>query len=165
MTQWSAGDAGNLHSHPEHPVQLRLRGLCSERHSEDLRKTTAIQGTGHCTPHVCVTDSLGTGTEAIEEFSFVQPYLQLDSVAECASRLRVLTKALNVEDLRLDSSSSLWRQEMARLQGAVLGLDSKESLLEALGLVLKANHQLEPQQSGTIHSNPYTRPCEPKPCS
>uniref|UniRef100_A0A8C8D189 Midasin n=1 Tax=Oncorhynchus tshawytscha TaxID=74940 RepID=A0A8C8D189_ONCTS len=72
---------------------------------------------------------------------------KLESVAECASRLRILSRALDVGDLRLDNTASLWRQELVRLQGAALGLDTKESLLEAWGLVLLANNQLEPQNS------------------
>ncbi|CAB1342786.1 unnamed protein product [Coregonus sp. 'balchen'] len=75
---------------------------------------------------------------------------KLESVAECASRLRVLSRALDVGDLRLDNTASLWRQELVRLQGAALGLDTKERLLEAWGLVLLANNQLEPQNSGVL---------------
>ncbi|KAL2081973.1 hypothetical protein ACEWY4_021791 [Coilia grayii] len=106
--------------------------------------STAIQNT------LSSSASVASALKGIQKTLGKPLPFKLDSVAECASQLRILTKALNVEDLRLDSSSSLWRQEMARLQGAVLGLDSKESLLEALGLVLKANHQLEPQQSGVL---------------
>lgn len=76
--------------------------------------------------------------------------LQLESVAECASRLRLLSKALDVRDLRLDGTTGPWKQELVRLQGAGLGLDVKESLLEACGLVLLANNQLDPQKSGEL---------------
>uniref|UniRef100_A0A3Q2D7A0 Midasin n=1 Tax=Cyprinodon variegatus TaxID=28743 RepID=A0A3Q2D7A0_CYPVA len=72
---------------------------------------------------------------------------KLESVAECASRLRLLSKALDANELRLDGSFSSWRQELIQLQGAGLWLDMKESLLEASGLVLSANNQLDPQQS------------------
>lgn len=97
--------------------------------------------------------------------SFIQNYLyddlnhftnhihrlhQLESVAECASRLRLLSKALDVSDLRLDGTTGPWMQELVRLQGAGLGLDIKESLLEAFGLVLLANNQLDPQKSGEL---------------
>ncbi|XP_034383471.1 midasin isoform X3 [Cyclopterus lumpus] len=75
---------------------------------------------------------------------------KLESVAECASRLRLLSKALDVSDLRLDGTTGPWRQELVRLQGAGLGLDIKESLLEAWGLVLLANNQLDPQKSGVL---------------
>ncbi|KAJ8409756.1 hypothetical protein AAFF_G00218150 [Aldrovandia affinis] len=75
---------------------------------------------------------------------------KLESVAECAARLRVLSAALDVADLRLDSTLSLWRQEVLRLQGAALGLETKESLLEAWGLVLQANHQLDTQDTGVL---------------
>uniref|UniRef100_A0A8C4E441 Midasin n=1 Tax=Dicentrarchus labrax TaxID=13489 RepID=A0A8C4E441_DICLA len=71
-------------------------------------------------------------------------FIYLESVAECASRLRLLSKALDVSDLRLDGTTGPWRQELVRLQGAGLGLDIKESLLEACGLVLLANNQLDP---------------------
>ncbi|XP_034555077.1 midasin [Notolabrus celidotus] len=75
---------------------------------------------------------------------------KLESVAECASRLRLLSRALDVSDLRLDGSSAPLRHELVRLQGAGLGLDIKESLLEAWGLVLLANNQLDPQTSGVL---------------
>ncbi|KAJ8008932.1 hypothetical protein DPEC_G00083550 [Dallia pectoralis] len=75
---------------------------------------------------------------------------KLESVAECASQLRVLSRALDVGDLRLDPTASLWNRELVRLQGASLGLDTKERLLEAWGLVLLANNQLEPQNSGVL---------------
>ncbi|XP_047429048.1 midasin isoform X2 [Mugil cephalus] len=77
------------------------------------------------------------------------PY-KLESVAECASRLRLLSKALDVSDLRLDGTTGPRRRELVRLQGAGLGLDVKESLLEAWGLVLLANTQLDPQKSGVL---------------
>lgn len=75
---------------------------------------------------------------------------QLESVAECASRLRLLSKALDVNNLRLDSTAGSWRQDLVRLQGVGLGLDIKESLLEACGLVLLANNQLDPHKSGEL---------------
>ncbi len=78
--------------------------------------------------------------------------LQLDSVAECMSRLKLLSKALDVSNLRLDGTTGPWRQELVQLQGAGLGLDIKESLLEAWGLVLLANNQLDPQKSGELVS-------------
>lgn len=68
---------------------------------------------------------------------------QLERVAECASRLRLLSKALDISSVRQDSC-----QELLQLQGAGIGLDIKESLLEACGLVLLANNQLDPQASG-----------------
>lgn len=79
--------------------------------------------------------------------------IQLESVAECASQLRLLSKALDVSELRLDSTTGSWRQELVRLQGAGLRLDIKESLLEAWGLVLLANNQLDPQKSGELVSH------------
>uniref|UniRef100_A0A671LK38 Midasin n=1 Tax=Sinocyclocheilus anshuiensis TaxID=1608454 RepID=A0A671LK38_9TELE len=76
---------------------------------------------------------------------------KLEAVAECAARLRVLCRALDVRDLRLDNSlKSLWKQEVSRLRGVAMGIDSKEALLEAWGLVLQANLLLEPQNSGVL---------------
>ncbi|KAI1897419.1 hypothetical protein AGOR_G00083100 [Albula goreensis] len=75
---------------------------------------------------------------------------KLESVAECASQLRVMSGVLDMADRRLDAALSLWRQEVLRLQGAALGLETKESLLEAWGLVLQANHQLDPQNTGVL---------------
>ncbi|KAJ8270795.1 hypothetical protein GJAV_G00119370 [Gymnothorax javanicus] len=75
---------------------------------------------------------------------------KLQSVAECASRLRVLSGVLDLADLRLDSTLSLWRQEILRIQGAALGLETKQSLLETWGLVLQANHQMEPMTTGVL---------------
>ncbi|XP_028858240.1 midasin [Denticeps clupeoides] len=103
--------------------------------------TTAIQNT------LCNSAIVASSLKGVQK-SLGRPLpFKLDTVAGCASQLLVLTRTLDVGDLQLDNTSPLWRRDMARLQGAVLGLDSKESLLEALGLVLKANHQLESQQS------------------
>lgn len=55
-----------------------------------------------------------------------------------------------MNDLRLDRTTEQWKQELVRLQGAGLGLDIKESLLEAWGLVLLANNQLDPKKSGEL---------------
>lgn len=84
---------------------------------------------------------------------------QMESVAECASRLRLLSRALDVSDLRLDGNAGPLRQELVRLQGAGLGLDIKESLLEACGLVLLANNQLDPHKSGEMSERPVHQPC------
>ncbi|KAM6915471.1 midasin [Xenentodon cancila] len=75
---------------------------------------------------------------------------KLETVAECASQLKLFSTALDVSDLRLDNSLDPWRQELVRLRGAGLELDIKESLLEAMGLVLLANNQLDPQKSGVL---------------
>lgn len=83
----------------------------------------------------------------------LHPVFQLESVAECASRLRLLCKALDVNELKLDASLSCWGQDLVRVQGAGLWLDVKESLLEASGLVLSANNQLDPHKSGKLYIN------------
>ncbi|MEQ2177453.1 hypothetical protein GOODEAATRI_003698 [Goodea atripinnis] len=59
-----------------------------------------------------------------------------------------LNRSLDVNKLKLDGPFSCWELELVRLQGAGLWLDIKESLLEASGLVLSANNQLNPHESG-----------------
>ncbi|TKS75776.1 Midasin MIDAS-containing protein [Collichthys lucidus] len=94
--------------------------------------------------------SVATALKGIQKTLGKALPFKLESVAECASRLRLLSKALDVSDLRLDGNTGPWRQELVRLQGAGLGLDIKESLLEVCGLVLLANNQLDPQKSGVL---------------
>uniref|UniRef100_A0A087Y7X1 Midasin n=1 Tax=Poecilia formosa TaxID=48698 RepID=A0A087Y7X1_POEFO len=74
------------------------------------------------------------------------PY-KLEAVAECASRLRLLSMALDVNALQLDEALSWGGQQLLRVQAAGLWLNIKESLLEASGLVLSANNQLDPHKS------------------
>ncbi|XP_032398227.1 midasin [Etheostoma spectabile] len=94
--------------------------------------------------------SVATALKGIQKTLGKALPFKLESVAECASRLRLLSKALDVSDLRLDASTGPWRQELVQLQGAGLGLDIKESLLEAWGLVLLANNQLDPHKTGVL---------------
>ncbi|XP_011610045.2 midasin isoform X2 [Takifugu rubripes] len=75
---------------------------------------------------------------------------KLLTVADCASRLRRLSKALDVNDLRLEDTTASMSQELVRLHVVGLGLDIKESLLEACGLVLLANTLLDPHSSGVL---------------
>nr|XP_057921265.1 midasin [Doryrhamphus excisus] len=75
---------------------------------------------------------------------------KLQSVADCASQLRVLSKTLDVRQLTFDHAFSSWKRELVCLQIAGLCVDVKESLLEAWGLVLLANNQLDPQKSGIL---------------
>ncbi|CAL8311820.1 unnamed protein product [Lota lota] len=94
--------------------------------------------------------SMTTALKGIQKILGKALPFKLESVAECASRLQVLSQALDVSELRLDGGAPLRRCELTRLQGASLGLDTKESLLEAWGLVLLANNQLEPQNTGVL---------------
>lgn len=70
------------------------------------------------------------------------------AVADCALRLKLLSKALNLNDPGLDNPAVSVRQKLARLHVVGLGLEIKESLLEACGLVLLANSHLNPHPSG-----------------
>ncbi|XP_058470371.1 midasin [Solea solea] len=94
--------------------------------------------------------SVATALKGIQKTLGKALPFKLESVGKCASRLRLLSKVLEVSDLRLDGTTGLLRQELVRLQGAALRLDIKESLLEACGLVLLANNQLDPQKSGVL---------------
>nr|XP_015209182.1 PREDICTED: midasin [Lepisosteus oculatus] len=67
-----------------------------------------------------------------------------ESVAECASQLRVLSSLLDVCRLRPERTGSQWSQEIRRLEEAAMGLSTKKGLLEAWGLVLQSNHRPEP---------------------
>ncbi|XP_037836777.1 midasin isoform X2 [Kryptolebias marmoratus] len=70
---------------------------------------------------------------------------KLKTVADCASRLRLLSGALDV--------SNVWQVRslgLVRLQRAALSLEIKEYLLEAWGLVLLANNQPDPQSTGVL---------------
>ncbi|XP_003200751.2 midasin [Danio rerio] len=107
--------------------------------------STAIQNSLSCS--VAVASAL----KGIQKTLGKPLPFKLETVAECAGRLRVLCRALDVRDLRLDNSlASLWKQEVSRLRGVAMGIDSKEALLEAWGLVLQANLLLEPQTSGVL---------------
>uniref|UniRef100_A0A3Q1FB83 Midasin AAA ATPase 1 n=1 Tax=Acanthochromis polyacanthus TaxID=80966 RepID=A0A3Q1FB83_9TELE len=94
--------------------------------------------------------SVATALKGIQKTLGKALPFKLESVAECASRLRLLSKALDVSDMKLDGTTGPWRQKLVQLQGAGLGLDIKESLLEAWGLVLLANNQLDPKKSGVL---------------
>uniref|UniRef100_A0A3Q3NKD3 Midasin n=1 Tax=Labrus bergylta TaxID=56723 RepID=A0A3Q3NKD3_9LABR len=116
--------------------------LLGDNGKQELQAVSAAIQTVLSTPV-----SVATALKGIQKTLGKALPFKLESVAECASRLRLLSKALDVSDLRLDGSSSPLRQELVRLQGAGLGLDVKESLLEAWGLVLLANNQLDPHTS------------------
>uniref|UniRef100_A0A3Q4BJ07 Midasin n=1 Tax=Mola mola TaxID=94237 RepID=A0A3Q4BJ07_MOLML len=94
--------------------------------------------------------SVATSLKGIQKTLGKTLPFKLETVAECASQLRLLSKTLDVSNLRLDSTTGPGSQELVRLQGAGLGLDIKESLLEACGFVLLANNQLDPHNSGVL---------------
>ncbi|XP_028296182.1 midasin isoform X2 [Gouania willdenowi] len=112
---------------------------------QELQAVSAAMQTVLSTPV-----SVATALKGIQKTLGKPLPFKIESVADCASRLRLLSKALDVSDLRLDCSAASWRQELLRLQEVGVGLDIKESLLEAWGLVLLANNQLDPQKSGVL---------------
>lgn len=72
--------------------------------------------------------------------TFTINFPQMELVSDCASRLRLMSRAL---DVRQVSSAGL-----LRLQKVTFNLDMKEGLLEAWALVLLANNQTDPQNTG-----------------
>lgn len=104
-----------------------------------------------CRTNYTTTDM--TLTFAVCFFLFV--FLQLESVAECYAHLCLLSKALDIRDLRLnDGTPALLKQEVARLRGVAMRTDCKEALLEGWGLVMQANLLLDPQSTCKFTCSP-----------
>ncbi|XP_077366934.1 midasin isoform X3 [Festucalex cinctus] len=94
--------------------------------------------------------SVATALKGIQRTLGKSLPFKLETVAKCASQLGVLSKALDVNELTLDHTFSSWKQELICLQVAGLRVDIKESLLEAWGLVLLANNELDTQKSALL---------------
>ncbi|XP_069462584.1 midasin isoform X2 [Ambystoma mexicanum] len=67
------------------------------------------------------------------------PYKE-ESVVQVVEQLKTLGKALRVFELRPVKGEHGWQQDIYRLQAAASGWSSKENLLRAWGLLLKANY-------------------------
>ncbi|KFP45021.1 Midasin, partial [Chlamydotis macqueenii] len=59
---------------------------------------------------------------------------------ECFSQLKVLSKPLNILELRLVFGESRWQEKMCCLKIAAAGWKMKKALLQADGLIIRANH-------------------------
>uniref|UniRef100_A0A663DVI4 Midasin n=1 Tax=Aquila chrysaetos chrysaetos TaxID=223781 RepID=A0A663DVI4_AQUCH len=59
---------------------------------------------------------------------------------ECFSQLKVLSKPLNILELRLVFGESRWQEKMCCLKIAATGWKMKKALLQADGLIIRANH-------------------------
>ncbi|XP_010150908.1 PREDICTED: midasin, partial [Eurypyga helias] len=59
---------------------------------------------------------------------------------ECFSQLKVLSKPLNILELRLAFGGSRWQEIMCCLNVAAAGWKMKKALLQADGLIIRANH-------------------------
>uniref|UniRef100_A0A672UWZ4 Midasin n=1 Tax=Strigops habroptila TaxID=2489341 RepID=A0A672UWZ4_STRHB len=70
---------------------------------------------------------------------------------ECFSRLKVLSKPLNILELRLAFGESRWQEKMCCLKIAATGWKMKKALLQADGLIIRANH-LEDIFLKSVHS-------------
>ncbi|KAM9018411.1 midasin isoform 3-T4 [Ara ararauna] len=59
---------------------------------------------------------------------------------ECFSQLKILSKPLNILELRLAFGESRWQEKMCCLKIAAAGWKMKKALLQADGLIIRANH-------------------------
>ncbi|XP_049611993.1 midasin isoform X4 [Syngnathus scovelli] len=94
--------------------------------------------------------SVATALKGIQRTLGKSLPFKMETVAKCASQLRVWSKALEVKELTFDQTFRNWKQDLVCLQVAGLRVDIKESLLEAWGLVLLANNELDTQKSAIL---------------
>uniref|UniRef100_A0A8D2MF30 Midasin n=1 Tax=Zonotrichia albicollis TaxID=44394 RepID=A0A8D2MF30_ZONAL len=59
---------------------------------------------------------------------------------ECFSQLKALSKPLNILELRLACGDSRWQEKMCCVKIATTGVKMKKALLQADGLIIRANH-------------------------
>ncbi|KFU91782.1 Midasin, partial [Chaetura pelagica] len=59
---------------------------------------------------------------------------------ECFSQLKVLSKPLNILELRLIFGESRWQEKMCCMKIVATGWKMKKALLQADGLIIRANH-------------------------
>ncbi|XP_051908078.1 midasin isoform X2 [Hippocampus zosterae] len=90
--------------------------------------------------------SVATALKGIQRTLGKSLPFKLETVAKCASQLRSLSQALDVKNFTLDPTFSSWKQELIYLHVVGLRVDIKESLLDAWGLVLMANNELDTQK-------------------
>ncbi|XP_032340488.1 LOW QUALITY PROTEIN: midasin [Camelus ferus] len=80
-----------------------------------------------------------TGVKKLQKF-LGRPFPFKDKlVVECFSQLRIFNKALAIRERMLALGESGWREDVSRLQVAASEWTLKKSLLQAWGLVLRAN--------------------------
>ncbi|XP_069830836.1 midasin-like isoform X3 [Dendropsophus ebraccatus] len=64
-----------------------------------------------------------------------------DSIVQCVQKLKALSAALNVTDLRPVKQDSTWQLEIYKLNTSCTAWKTKFDLMQVLASVLKANHQ------------------------
>lgn len=67
--------------------------------------------------------------------------MQEDSVVQCAQKLKALSAALSVTDLRPVKQDSTWQLETGKLKAACSAWKTKFNLLQAWTSILQANNQ------------------------
>ncbi|XP_061845412.1 midasin [Colius striatus] len=82
-----------------------------------------------------------SGSMKILQKSLGRPLPFKDKLAmECFSQLKVLSKPLNISELRWAFGESKWQEKMCCLKIAATGWKTKKELLQADGLIIRANH-------------------------
>ncbi|PKK33324.1 midasin AAA ATPase 1 [Columba livia] len=90
----------------------------------------------------CLANPVGTSASMkLLQKSLGRPLPFKDKLGmECFSQLKVLSKPLNVLELRLVFAESRWQEKMCCLKIAATGWKMKKALLQADGLIVRANH-------------------------
>ncbi|KAM6280529.1 midasin isoform 1-T1 [Porphyrio hochstetteri] len=90
----------------------------------------------------CLANPVGTSANMkILQKSLGRPLPFKDKLGlECFSLLKVLSKPLNILELRLAFGESRWQEKMCCLKIAATGWKMKKALLQADGLIIRANH-------------------------
>ncbi|XP_010287688.1 PREDICTED: midasin, partial [Phaethon lepturus] len=90
----------------------------------------------------CLANPAGiSASMKILQKSLGRPLPFKDKLAmECFSQLKTLSKPLNILELRLAFGESRWQEKMCCLKIAATGWKMKKALLQADGLVIRANH-------------------------
>uniref|UniRef100_A0A8D2MCK3 Midasin n=1 Tax=Zonotrichia albicollis TaxID=44394 RepID=A0A8D2MCK3_ZONAL len=71
---------------------------------------------------------------------------------ECFSQLKALSKPLNILELRLACGDSRWQEKMCCVKIATTGVKMKKALLQADGLIIRANHLEDQDDFCHLHS-------------
>ncbi|XP_056422084.1 midasin [Hyla sarda] len=75
-----------------------------------------------------------------------------DSVVQCVQKLKTLSSALSVTDLRPVKQDSTWQLEICKLKSACSAWETKFNLMQAWSSVLQANHQEDMNADNLIES-------------
>uniref|UniRef100_A0A8C9MGW1 Midasin n=1 Tax=Serinus canaria TaxID=9135 RepID=A0A8C9MGW1_SERCA len=90
----------------------------------------------------CLVNPAGNSTNMkILQKSLGRPLPFKDKLGmECFSQLKALSKPLNILELKLACGDSRWQEKMCCANIAATGVKMKKALLQADGLIIRANH-------------------------